>query len=76
MKKKIMALLLAASIFHCGSMVSAEQAKADEYRKIFESGNYYLEYKESGIKKLWQFRMAGGCVIKQILMGEDLIHYR
>lgn len=51
MKKKIMALLLAASIFHCGSMVSAEQAKADEYRKIFESGNYYLEYKESGIKK-------------------------
>ena len=51
MKRKILSMLLATGILLCSSTALAEQAKADEYRQIFASGNYYLEYKESGIKK-------------------------
>lgn len=51
MKRKIVSMLLTAGILLGSNTALAEQAKADEYRQIFASGHYYLEYKESGIKK-------------------------
>ena len=34
------------------STTSAEHFKADEYRKIFSSGNFYVEYEDKNIKKI------------------------
>ena len=34
------------------SSTSAEHAKADEYRKILSSGNFYVEYEDKNIKKI------------------------
>lgn len=48
--KKI--LLLALVIFLTGSTCSAEQPKAQEYRKILSSGNFYVEYDDKDIKRI------------------------
>lgn len=49
MKKIFFILLIFTMNF---SSTSAENAKADEYRKIFSSGNFYVEYEDKNIKKI------------------------
>lgn len=43
LKKIVTATVLAVSVFSTAS-VSAEQPKADEYRRILNSGKFYIEY--------------------------------
>lgn len=48
--KKIFLLTLA--IFFIGATCSAEQPKAQEYRKILSSENFYVEYDDKDIKRI------------------------
>ena len=34
------------------SMASAEQSKAEEYRQIFSSGSFYVEYEDNNVKRI------------------------
>ena len=45
MQKNILSICMILSIFFLSSLAHAEQPKADEYRQLFASGHYYLEYK-------------------------------
>ncbi len=46
MKKKAATLLAALALSLSAANVQAEQPKAEEYRQMFASGNFYLEYKD------------------------------
>lgn len=50
-KKILFALSFILSVINFSS-TSAENAKADEYRKILSSGNFYVEYEDKNIKKI------------------------
>lgn len=45
-------LLIALMIFFAVSKVSAEQPKAQEYREIFSSEKFYVEYEDPYVKKI------------------------
>ena len=44
--------LLTLAIFFIGATCSAEQSKAQEYRKILSSENFYVEYDDKDIKRI------------------------
>lgn len=46
-KRILAAVMLSLVAMTVSSTVSAEQAAADEYRKMFRSGNFYVEYQAS-----------------------------
>ena len=48
--KKFWAVML--GIFLAGSSVSAEQPRAQEYREILSSGNFYVEYDDKNVKRI------------------------
>ena len=49
MKKLLLATLLTVLMI---STVSAEQLKAEEYRQMLSSGNFYVEYEDKHVKKI------------------------
>ncbi len=52
MRLKIFLVLMIEIIFFANAaQVSAEQPKAQEYRKILSSGNFYVEYDDKNIKR-------------------------
>lgn len=45
MQKNILSICMISCMFFLSGLAHAEQPKADEYRQLFASGHYYLEYK-------------------------------
>ena len=54
MWKKFIAVIVLSTLLHFGT-VCAEQEAAEEYRAIFQSGNFYLEFKDK-----WGTRIIAG----------------
>lgn len=52
MKKKAATLLAALTLSLSAAGVQAEQSKAEEYRQIFASGNFYLEYEDKYLTQI------------------------
>lgn len=52
---KIFFAVIAVFIFFCSNAANAEQPAAEEYRKIFSSGNFYVEFKDK-----WGVRILAG----------------
>ncbi|MBR1760299.1 MAG: hypothetical protein IJ812_07655 [Schwartzia sp.] len=76
-KKKIAALVLAVSTLTAAA-AGAEQAKAEEYRQMFASGNFYVEYMPYSIRgvvgdikdmKIFAVVMGSGHSFNRFLAG-------
>ena len=50
--KNFLVLMIEIIFFVNAAQVSAEQPKAQEYRKILSSGNFYVEYDDKNIKRI------------------------
>lgn len=52
MRKFLMATALTASVLLTCATADAEQSRAEEYRRIFSSGSFYVEYEDRNVRKV------------------------